>query len=504
MELQDIIRYYRDCYSIDFKGVNVYNFFGSGSEHVLIPDSTELLSGKFEEYPVSTAWGQKIEETLLLDSKEKSLYTGSFFVKGSTKVMGKSKRVFAPLYLHDLQLRREEEVYYIKTESSFINPAFINVVRSNDNDSEVNLEELLERLPDSPIGFENLHLLKKNLEYTLKQFELQSIEGMMRSHGSNLPLEEIHKSRSAKNFNCIHAGLAMGIFKKPIGSRGVINELNTLAQTDLRDNLISELFFPVENTVFKKSQRVIHVPASLSEAQENIFQSSDNYKFTMVVGPPGTGKSFSIAALAVEAISSGESVLVASRNSQAGKVVSSIIENDFGLKNVLIKAYNKNYKRSLIARLSKIKNGFFFIDKALDFIDLRMKIEALHKQLKTLINKAESVEKSELKWGRFYYENQSGFFTTMISAWNEFVKSRTEPIWKIAHQLKLKENQKINLLRKYVNVKIAYNLDVLLKRRRKDFGTLVEAIKAKTGNEVSEKFERIDFPLVLEALPLWV
>jgi len=47
---------------------------------------------------------------------------------------------------------------------------------------------------------------------------------------------------------------------------------------------------------------------------------------TLAIGPPGTGKSFTIAALAVELMSQGKSVLIASKNNQAGNVVADKIE----------------------------------------------------------------------------------------------------------------------------------------------------------------------------------
>lgn len=88
-------------------------------------------------------------------------------------------------------------------------------------------------------------------------------------------------------------------------------------------------------------QRDIFIPATLSNNQESAIYSTDSYPITQIIGPPGTGKSYTISALAIDAILNNKSVLLITRNVQASKVIVDIVENQFGLKGASIKAYNR-------------------------------------------------------------------------------------------------------------------------------------------------------------------
>jgi len=97
----------------------------------------------------------------------------------------------------------------------------------------------------------------------------------------------------------------------------------------------------------------------LSEAQTRILDSSAKRPLPLAVGPPGTGKSFTIAALAIEAMSRGESVLIASRMDHAADVVADKIEESLKLDGVCVRARRKNYLRELKGFLENLLSGAF-------------------------------------------------------------------------------------------------------------------------------------------------
>lgn len=77
----------------------------------------------------------------------------------------------------------------------------------------------------------------------------------------------------------------------------------------------------------------------------------------MVNGPPGTGKSFTIAAIAADRLSQGESVLIAAKNPQAVEVIADKLERDFELPRIAIRATRKDYRKHLRRRLKDWLNG---------------------------------------------------------------------------------------------------------------------------------------------------
>ena len=105
--LTNIIDYFKSCYQVDFKAISIFNFFGKKVEDQLILNSAELLSGKLIQYPIDSNWGEKMEQQLALHSQEKALYCGAFFLNGKMNVIGKTKKVLAPLYINPVNLQKK-------------------------------------------------------------------------------------------------------------------------------------------------------------------------------------------------------------------------------------------------------------------------------------------------------------------------------------------------------------------------------------------------------------
>lgn len=89
------------------------------------------------------------------------------------------------------------------------------------------------------------------------------------------------------------------------------------------------------------------VPALLSRSQERILASSKVNPITLCHGPPGTGKSFTIAAVALNHMAQGESVLVASHMDHAVDVVEEKIDTMLGGAEVTVRAGRQGYLSQL-------------------------------------------------------------------------------------------------------------------------------------------------------------
>jgi len=89
------------------------------------------------------------------------------------------------------------------------------------------------------------------------------------------------------------------------------------------------------------------VPALLSRSQEKILASSKINPVTLCHGPPGTGKSFTIAAIALNHVAQGESVLVASHMDHAVDVVEEKIDTMLGGGEVTVRAGRQGYLSQL-------------------------------------------------------------------------------------------------------------------------------------------------------------
>ena len=503
---QDIIGYYRACYIHDFKAVSVPNFFAKAVEYRYVLKSFEPLSGRLKAYPVNSEWGAELEAALTLHSKEKALYVGAFFLKGKMQVISRATSIFAPLFLFDAHLSLEDDVYYVEVDvdNPTLNPAFLDYVKSNDSTVTCTFDELSKKMPKGKFNFDNLIALKNGLAALFPNWNVDSIDELIQSDAISVDLNGIQKSRSKSYERVLLSGAAIGLVKKPKGARGVINELTTLSQKKISSNLFKALFSEVVQSPKSIKKRGINVPVSLSESQKKVFYSVDNQDVTMVVGPPGTGKSFTIAALATELMSKQRSVLIASKNNQAGHVIGEKIKQDFGLDGLVIETYERGFKNALLRRVNRILQGI----AAKHLKDEKMMgehaIVAMRKEIDQWTALLLKREKEELKWGRFFHEYRNTFFQKYQSKWVEYKYRKRIPIWQIKQNIDQAERKKNRLIKKYIIDKYNAHLQASLVSKRSEFLQLVKALGQQSGSLMQEGFENIDFGLILKALPAWI
>ena len=74
------ISYFRDCYRLDTRTIQLSNFFGTKVKQRLLFEGKErLLTGELPYLPIPDDIGAKMTGTLEMYSKEKVLYYCSFF-----------------------------------------------------------------------------------------------------------------------------------------------------------------------------------------------------------------------------------------------------------------------------------------------------------------------------------------------------------------------------------------------------------------------------------------
>ena len=499
-ELSNIVKFYRDCYQTDLKGIRIRNFTSKQCEKRYIPNNNELFLENYLGLPIESKWAKEVEQILYLDSKEKALYGGTVFISGIQNTLGRKNVAFTPMYIHEFDLEHKENVYFLSLKETYFNPDFLELANSIDPTLNLDLEHLSEFAPADPFGFGNLVLLQNFLNKYFKTWNSESL--------SNYQLQSFDYKKYynklkpiKKNTKEIFSCLMFGVFKKPSGSLGVLTELNQLSKKAIDSKLLNLLFRFEEFKIKNLKKRDIFLPTTLSENQESAIYSSDAYPVTQIIGPPGTGKSYTISALAIDAISNNKSVLVVTRNVQASRVIVNIIENQFGLKGSSIKAYNQVYKKSLIAKLSKATS--FKTKQPLNPSDQRKKIRKIISAIEQIEDQIIDVGHREYEWGNFYSENPDNFLSIFKDKWYKYRKRSTEPIWRLNEELKTLRERKTKLVRKYIKAKIKYDLETTVSERKMDFVKLNLALKESNLTQLDKKIRKIDFELILKAIPLW-
>ena len=503
--LRNTIKFYREAYHRSSRGIRLDNFFGnSGSLH-FVPSDLELIYSSQGKIPVSTEWAQKVDKLLLLEGMEKDLLGGFLFLKGHRVFLGKMTKVFAPMYLFKLKLEQIDEVYFLEREQSLLNPDFFNQLKNMYPDLNLDFKVYSELLPSGIHSFDDFIQLRNGLSSLVPEFDLQFIDELIQEKHLNADLSKIYRSSKNDYTDQVIYGLAYGVFIKPTGSRGVLNELSEIEEQAEMSHLLQDIFVGGQAEQVKPLvQRPIHVPASLSEAQKQAFYALDQYKLSVINGPPGTGKSFTIAALVSEHVAKGESVIIASKNSQAGKVIARKLNDDFGLKRVFVNTERKSYRKTIINSISKVLDGIHPMDSERLWKFYEGKIIALNKEMRVLKKRMNRIHKLELKAGRLYAGKKLGLIEKVRKFWLDGILDDQDSLSESLNTYLNKEQNLIRFRKLRLRHMSQARLVLNLRNHRPQFVQLRKALEATKGHVIRSIFDRINFDIIFKALPVWI
>ena len=204
-------------------------------------------------------------------------------------------------------------------------------------------------------------------------------------------------------------------------------------------------------------------------------------------------------------MSQGKSVLIASKNNQAGNVVADKIEKDFGLEGIVVRAGKKDYKKVLQKRLENLLGGIGLVETSKE--EVRTLFKQVKKQIKTLAaleKKINSRAKIEIERGDFLFQYNESFFQKIKMYFLTNKMEQEIPLWKKMFLLENELLQRNKNLKKLIQLRFYQFLNQALNQSRYEMQDLVKAFKARTGNRKESIFEEINFAKILKALPIWV
>ncbi len=148
------------------------------------------------------------------------------------------------------------------------------------------------------------------------------------------------------------AGFA--VVKCSTGSSGVVDELEKLGELNQAQwsDALKSLFDGGTTRELKYKPSL--APVLLSETQEHLLKSARSNDLTVCHGPPGTGKSFTLAAIAIDHIARGDTVLIVSKKDDAVDVVYQKLEGLLNSKKAIVRAGRSSYLKNLKGRVSRL------------------------------------------------------------------------------------------------------------------------------------------------------
>ncbi|MCI5055441.1 MAG: PhoH family protein, partial [Flavobacteriales bacterium] len=474
-DIQSIISFYERCYRAESKETIIFNFLGSQVEKRFL----------FEEYSItdkSDALTHFTHEQLAdwlkylrLHQKEKHQVHGEIFLVGKLKYLGKNRLVCAPLVITSVDLIQENEGWRFvpNYESSIINPAIANLLTSNlDLDDSFRIE-LDNWLPKKSLDV-------KEIQGLLSILEKYGLNNQLDFQNSNVKASDISKLMKSTSPKFISSS-GVGIVEKNKTEKEILADLNDLRDQYSFSKLLKSVLLKKELEKNEAITDEIIVPADLSLAQTKAIKNSQDYDVSIINGPPGTGKSFTIAAMAINAFANGQSVLISSKSDRAISVIQSKLKSHFHLGEIAVLAgTSRSSKSSVRRRIKSILSGTFQNQITnVENVEFEMKREfrALDRYEQEIIDR----ERGELKDGEYLSEKPDNFWTKIQKHFIAKRSIKNAPFWKLVEVYRHGIDIKNTKTQKYLSLLYKATVSNVVLQYRSMFQKLLKRVDSGTN-----------------------
>ncbi len=377
--------YFHDCLAAQTDWGGSVNVFGQKDVSIL-----PLSGSEQRELNISGRLSLNDDEAVdfgkraALMSSELSLTLGALFLVGRLPAQdpGKYKQLCAPIIEVPLEITEAEggciEVRVSESEFTVNHSLLADIFQGEDDDLQDRLADLSERVPDFPIDENEIEAFWEQFQMIAPELPLKhelpvarrNQSGRIGKQAGGTDREETERScetdlidfylpQSAKDdFFRVLPATAMVLGNKTGHAMSALNELRMMQDMDLSKTAYGCVFDPNsavpwsidshERTYPDEVQ-----PLPLTPAQAAIVDSARSAPLTVVTGPPGTGKSYTIAAIMLDAMLNGQTVLLASQMEKAVEVVAKNVENRAGPLSVA-RSGGRKTQRELAAKITKL------------------------------------------------------------------------------------------------------------------------------------------------------
>lgn len=533
--IQHLIKYFHDCYRSDNRGHTILDFFDKSIENrIYIEGKEELLTGDYPVIPIEAKKGEALFKKSQLFQKEKELIYAAFFVCGTfTEDSGKLKQLCAPLFYYPAKIEEDDGYFFasLNTNERRINHALIKLLESSDEPSMIE-DKLFIDMPQDHISFEQISVLSKLLNAYYPSIDTEDI-GL---YPNNLTQKNFKKKLTELKNNevgsyAIFSASMVGLITRSENTRGVLNELKELGTNEEYSTPLQYLFNQTDTNLHPSiAYEKGNLPIVLSEAQQAILKSGSINPVTLIIGPPGTGKTYTIGALAIEHMIRGESVLIASRTDEAVDVIGNKIHEQLNIDRCVVRGGRKRkyitplrrYIKSLMTRVNKLDYLFTEFDlqdqmKTLKFaknfseIGLKGMVYQLTNAIKKINTQLNNIEKdflkeieNELNWGDFLSKKKENVWHLLKEKFLAFKNRFQKPIWEYANKLETLEDDRHQKLLKLIRLTYILRVFQLAMNQWHSLKTFYEALNTHNDTEKIQKLESIEFNAIFKAFPIWL
>lgn len=502
--IEKYISYFTDCYKADNREFTISNIFSSKFENqYVIRGEEELVNNKYPIQFLPEKQAVSILQDMAMYKNDKELLYGTLFCVGKRKNFQKrTTNIIAPLFYYKAQVVERDGDYFIDIEndSRLPNIGFLKTLtyKTSFNDFYLELEELLQNHSQIDFGFVSVfkRLIDKhiqNVEEDLLLFPKLKTQSFLKKEATN--------SNEVEEFK-LYPASAVFVSSKSNNINGVVNELELLKKSKEYSSALKQ-FFSEEVEAKQNGVEPNKVQVLLNASQEEVIKNSFQYNKSVIIGPPGTGKTYTISAIAQEYVTQGKSVLIATKTSQALDVIEEKLKT-VQLSSFAVKVGGKYYRRRIVSHLNKIAKGYYAKRYNSSYYkELKSSKRFSNKRLLKLEKDfSDKIIKEKERVDKLFGES---FLKKVLNKVDVKWWRKTEhEEWNLVNSFFKELNKSERLTGDYVHYALLKKLNGFSVNGRIELVKLINAFSAKEKANKAEALLKLNTEDLIKALPVWL
>ena len=513
-QIHQKIKYLRECYSSDSSGIEVQNVFSRSIEHrMFIEGENDLAFDGNHKIPLNLKIGLEARDASIKYEREKELVYSTVFIVGKNSEL--SQKWASPLLLFPAKIELVSDVPFLtfETNNFRVNYGLIKRVINDDEKSSILHEKIFEIVQNGIFRAESIGAISDSFIKYAAEIDVSQMIFF-----PNAVSSVVMRNESAREGLKVLPAGCVALIKRSIERRGILEELSMMSSSKVFSGPVCELLgIPFEAQ--KKDNAIINlekIPAVLSDPQKDILNSCSKNIISLVIGPPGTGKSYTIACIALEHMARGKSVLIASRKDHAVDVIGQKIETLSGDKMSVVRGGRKKNLSDLKARLQSILSGMRGRKKAAtleedgvkQIQDLSYSIKSFESKLaqdeKLFIKQSDQEKKyafvqTELLKGGFQLLNKIKLYILKRS-----ISKRGKSLCNLMQSIEDLLDSRNQTVVKRIGIRKDARIHKILATNRRTLMDYLKSLRARTGLKQRDLLSKLDIGVILETFPVWM
>lgn len=454
-----------------------------------------LGAGELHRIPMVGTAAEKLAELADSYQRERRLIYGSLLITGSlanTTGFSRQRKICAPLIYVPASFVRDEDLF----------------IEADASDVRVNLP-LLRNLLKTDVDASAVDLFPQ-VRWPLNTSQITEIGRWLEQYSVLGHLEELGrwpkllegkdlKQRTSDTELRISSVSCVVLADRSRGVRGVLHELLALANVERHSAPVLQLLGQNSQPTKTSVSTPESIPGLLSSAQKCALESAARNPLSLISGPPGTGKSYTIAAIAIDRILQGESVLIVSKTRHAVDVVGQKLGDPFGLQAGMVSAGREGLSLGLKAHLDALlKEGL--PEQLGSLADARKRVV----DCRNCLDQGERLFVRSLKLSAVQSKKGIAGWWARVVGISSGATRKIESLWDLQKRIGRDRAQFENAAREYLNCARSHSLSSLLETQRGTLSLFNQALRARTSKRQAERFAKLDFNGVIQAYPVWL